>query len=120
LKFYNYKVQQLRTLRPSDIKAKAEQLLARKLCHCIKAVKKKSRKAIAICSNSVIQKKRFKAIRTKTLRSKTQPFRLKIFKFKCDKGATLLPKKGTRKVKMVKVMGDTPTPPLGDTPTPPQ
>ena len=114
LKFYGYANDALREMRPRDIKTKAEQLLATKLCRCIKAVSKSSPKnearAIAICYNSVIQKKRFKATRTKNLRTKSNPLQMKTFRFKCDKGAKLFPKKGTRKVKVVK-MGDTPSPP---------
>ena len=44
-------------------------------------LKASEKKAIAICYNSVIKRKG-----------------LKTFKFKCKKGARLLPKKGTRKL----------------------
>ena len=43
------------------------------------------KRAIAICYNSVIRQKG-----------------LKTFKFKCKSGAKLLPKKGTRKLKLIK------------------
>ena len=92
LRFYKITDRQLRILKPSEIKEKAEHLLATKLCKCIKKVsakfKAKSKseaKAIAICNNSVIKKKK-----------------LSIFKFTCKKGYKLLSKKGTRKVKLVK------------------
>lgn len=88
LKYYKITDAQLRILKPSEIKEKAEHLLATKLCKCIKKVSAKSKseaKAIAICNTSVIKKKK-----------------LAIFKFTCKKGAKLLPKKGTRKVKLVK------------------
>ena len=61
-----------------ELKKKAEQLLAKKLCRCIKKVKKnkKSRKtekqAIAICRSSVLRKKN-----------------LRIFASTCKKKATL-------------------------------
>ena len=80
------------------IKEKAEHYLAVKLCKCIKSIKYKTsttasekranaseKRAIAICYNSVIRKKG-----------------LKTFKFKCKTGVKLLPKKGTRKVKLIK------------------
>ena len=85
LKYYKIADTQL---KPREIKEKAEHLLATKLCKCIKKVsakRKSEAKAIAICNNSVIKKKK-----------------LAIFKFTCKKGAKLLPKKGTRKVKLVK------------------
>ena len=88
LKYYKITDAQLRILKPREIKEKAEHLLATKLCRCIKKVSAKSKseaKAIAICNTSVIKKKK-----------------LAIFKFTCKKGAKLLPKKGTRKVKLVK------------------
>jgi len=86
LKFYKIDVS---IMKKRDVKEKAEHLLATKLCKCIKSIKNKSgaseRKAIAICYNSVIQNKG-----------------LKTFKFKCKKGAQFLPKKGTRKLTVVK------------------
>jgi hypothetical protein len=88
------------TLTDKAIKEKAEHFLAVKLCKCIKNVKNKSdgnsdgknpikseKRAIAICYNSVLKKKN-----------------LKIFKFKCKKTAKLLSKKGTRKIKVEKLL----------------
>ena len=86
------------TLTDKAIKEKAEHFLAVKLCKCIKNVKNKSdgksksnskseKRAIAICYNSVLKKKN-----------------LKIFKFKCKKTAKLLTKKGTRKIKVEKLL----------------
>ena len=77
-------------LTNNEIKEKAEHLLANKLCKCIKNVKSNSSnnnesKSIAICYNSVIKRKN-----------------LKTFKFKCKKKYNLLPKKGTRKLKLIK------------------
>ena len=85
-------------MKPIEIKEKAEHLLATKLCKCIKSIKYKTsttasekranaseKRAIAICYNSEIRKKG-----------------LKTFKFKCKTGVKLLPKKGTRKVKLIK------------------
>jgi len=76
-------------MKKKDIKAKAEYLLATKLCKCIKKIKTRKigeSRAIAICYNSVIRKKG-----------------LKTFKFKCKKGARFLPKKGTHKIKIMKI-----------------
>ena len=81
------------TLTDKAIKEKAEHFLAVKLCKCIKNVKngknpiKSEKRAIAICYNSVLKKKN-----------------LKIFKFKCKKTAKLLTKKGTRKIKVEKLL----------------
>ena len=94
LKFYKM---DLTHMKQREIKEKAEHLLATKLCKCIKSIKNKSfatdkraiateKKAIAICYNSVILKKG-----------------IKTFRFKCKKGAKLLPKKGTRKLKVIKL-----------------
>ena len=85
------------------MKAAAEHLIATKLCKCIKnipfysgkgkskearASTSKEARAIAICTNSVVQKKN-----------------LKTFRFSCKKGPRLLPKKGNktqRKILIVK------------------
>lgn len=77
------------------MKAAAEHLIATKLCKCIKNIPfysgtstSKEARAIAICTNSVVQKKN-----------------LKTFRFTCKKGARLLPKKGNktqRKILIVK------------------
>ena len=91
-------------MKSGEIKEKAEHLLATKLCKCIKSIKYNTstaagkranasgkranaseKRAIAICYNSVIRQKG-----------------LKTFKFKCKSGAKLLPKKGTRKLKLIK------------------
>jgi hypothetical protein len=98
-------------MKPREIKEKAEHLLATKLCKCIKSIKYNTsttasgkranaslranasgkranageKRAIAICYNSVIRQKG-----------------LKTFKFKCKSGVKLLPKKGTRKLKLIK------------------
>ncbi len=86
LKFYNIDASKM---KKKDVKAKAENLLATKLCKCIKSIKKrksvrnpvKESRAIAICYNSIIRKKG-----------------LKTYKFKCKNGAKFLPKRGTRKL----------------------
>jgi hypothetical protein len=85
-------------MKKSDVKKKAEHLLATKLCKCIKSIKHRKStlrrgasneigesRAIAICYDSVIRKKG-----------------LKTFKFKCKNGARLLPKKNTRKITVIK------------------
>ena len=93
LKFY--KIDAVKMTRKA-IKEKAEHLLATKLCKCIKSVKRQNRsamqgqrvkqeqRAIAICTNSVIKRKG-----------------LKTFRFRCKKGAKLLPKKGSRKLVVI-------------------
>ena len=69
-----------------EMKKTAEDILAKKLCRCIKKVGNKTtikkQKAIAICVTNVLKRKH-----------------LKTFKFKCNKGYRLLPKKGTRIMK---------------------
>ena len=92
------------TLTNDAIKNKVHSILAKKLCKCIKKIQAKSKnknksnsknnksksegegRAIGICKNSVITKKN-----------------IKIFTFNCKKGAKLNPKKGTRKLKIVKI-----------------
>ena len=81
--------------KKNDVRKKAEHLLATKLCKCIKkraganvmgtGTGTSESRAIAICYDSVIRKKG-----------------LKTFKFKCKNGARLLPKKGTRKLLVIK------------------
>ena len=87
LKYYKMDIS---GMKKRDIKEKAEYLLATKLCKCIKSIKKRANtsegKAIAICYNSVIKQKG-----------------LKTFKFKCKNGARFLPKKGTRKLTVIKL-----------------
>uniref|UniRef100_A0A6C0JBY5 Uncharacterized protein n=1 Tax=viral metagenome TaxID=1070528 RepID=A0A6C0JBY5_9ZZZZ len=63
------------------IKISAENILANKLCRCIKKVKKKQNKPIGICKNSVINKKN-----------------LKIGRFTCKKKAKIIRNKKTRKM----------------------
>jgi len=73
----------------ATIKNKVHAILAKKLCKCIKKVKGKNKdegRAIGICKNSVITRKK-----------------IKIFTFNCKKGARLNPKNGTRKVKVEKI-----------------
>ena len=86
LKFYKMDVS---AMKKRDIKEKAEHLLATKLCKCIKSIKNKraasEKKAIAICYNSVIKRKG-----------------IKTFRFKCKNGARFIPKKGTRKLTVIK------------------
>ncbi len=65
------------------IKNTAETILAKKLCRCIKKIDKTTRNhssSIAICSNSVFNKKK-----------------LKYYKFTCKKKQQLLSNKKTRK-----------------------
>jgi hypothetical protein len=81
-------------MKKTDVRKKAEHLLATKLCKCIKkraganamGTSATESRAIAICYDSVIRKKG-----------------LKTFKFKCKNGARLLPKKGTRKITVIKL-----------------
>ena len=97
------------TLTNDAIKNKVHSILAKKLCKCIKKVQAKSKnknksnsknnksknnksksegegRAIGICKNSVITKKN-----------------IKIFTFNCKRKVKLNPKKGTRKLKIVKI-----------------
>ena len=82
----------------NQIKEKAEHLLAVKLCKCIKNIagpkrttksssSSNEKRAISICYNSVIKKKK-----------------IKIFNFNCKKTAKILNKKGTRKVFIEKLI----------------
>jgi hypothetical protein len=89
LNFYNIDANKL---KKKDVKTKAENILATKLCKCIKSIKKRKTmrnvnesRAIAICNESVIRKKG-----------------LKTFKFKCKNKAQFFPKKGTRKIIIIK------------------
>ena len=85
LKYYNIDIT---CMKNSNIKKKAEDILAEKLCRCIKAVdmtKSKSKRlettAIAVCKNSIFTKKN-----------------LKISKFTCKKKAELLTSKKSKKL----------------------
>ena len=85
LKYYEIETSGMKT---KDIKRRAEDILAKKLCRCIKAVDKKSdneSKAIAVCKNSVFTKKN-----------------LKIAKFKCKKSAKLLSSRKNNKLMKTK------------------
>ena len=76
----------------TDIKTKAEHILANKLCKCIKKVSNKNRnesRSIALCRKAVIQQKGFD-----------------IFKFTCKNKNRLLPKKNT-KIKLLKIKSKT-------------
>jgi hypothetical protein len=89
-----------RGLSAKALKAKAEHLLAVKLCRCIKNIKGKSngqskgkgqgneKRAIAVCYNSVLTKKK-----------------LKVFKFNCKKTVKLFPKKGKPTILVEKLAG---------------
>lgn len=69
-------------LSNNELKQTAEDILATKLCKCIKSVEKKvgTQNAIALCTASVFGKKG-----------------LKYFDMKCKGSAKLLPRKGTGK-----------------------
>jgi len=92
LKYYEIETSGMKT---KDIKRKAEDILAKKLCRCIKAVDNKQSgskqsgsnesKAIAVCKNSVFTKKN-----------------LKIAKFKCKKSAKLLSSRKNNKLMKTK------------------
>ena len=80
LKFYKLEVSENTKLKV--IREKAEQILAEKLCRCIKKVSVPNpdeTRAIAICQNSVLTKKK-----------------LKIHRFTCKKKPKLLSKKGSK------------------------
>lgn len=57
LKYYN--INDYKSYTNKEIKKKAENILASKLCRCIKTIKYKEN-SIAICANSVIKKKNLK------------------------------------------------------------
>ena len=89
LKYYNISYNDLTS---NDIKEQAENILAKKMCRCIKKIQKPTKKenaseikAISICKNSVITKKN-----------------LKNFGFTCKKKIGLIPQKGTS-IKLVKI-----------------
>ena len=73
-------------LNAADIKKKAEKILGTKMCKCIKRVQKSRHapvdesRAIAICKNSVLTKKK-----------------LRIYNFQCQGSYKLRPQKRTRK-----------------------
>lgn len=82
LKFY--KIKNIEKLSKKEIKKYAEDILAEKLCSCIKKVTKSNKlsepSAIAICKDSVIRRKK-----------------LKINSFTCKNKAKLIANKKTRK-----------------------
>tara|TARA_B100000902_G_C27282149_1_gene902383 strand:- start:1717 stop:2052 length:336 start_codon:yes stop_codon:yes gene_type:complete len=82
LKYYNLDVKKMN--KKETIKELAEDILATKLCRCIKKVNKNDNKpesqAIGICRKSVLKTKQ-----------------LKNFGFTCKKKAKFVPKKGSRK-----------------------
>jgi hypothetical protein len=85
LKFYNINPQQTKS-----VKKKAENILATKLCRCIKKVTVKTndaseKKAIGICKNSVLKKKN-----------------LKSSSFKCKPRPQFLAKKKTKKLTKIR------------------
>jgi len=87
LKYYNIDII---GMKAKVIKQKAEDILAEKLCRCIKSVennnsKKNNLKAIAVCKDSVLTKKN-----------------LKITKFKCKKSSKLLYTKKNKHSKVEK------------------
>ena len=92
LNYYNIDYSALST---DTIKNKVHNILADKLCRCIKKVQSKSKsksksksegRAIGIFKKSVITRKN-----------------IKIFTFNCKKGAKLNSKEGTRKLKIEKI-----------------
>ena len=81
LKFYNINID---NLNYKQIKSKAEQVIALNLCSCIKKIDPKlenERKAIAICTNNIINKKGYK-INKFTCKKKPKLFKSKKNKHK--------------------------------------
>jgi len=80
MKFYKINVS---NMGKKEIKFAAEDILANKLCKCIKKITpllKKEENAIAVCKKSVLHRKQIKS-----------------FGFRCKKRARFIPKKGTNK-----------------------
>ena len=80
LQYYDISYQDLTLF---EMASKAEDILANKLCRCIKKVEKETKnkkKAIAVCTNSVLKQRN-----------------LKVYKYKCDKKNELISDKKTRK-----------------------
>lgn len=80
LQYYDISYQDLTLF---EMASKAEDILANKLCRCIKKVEKETKnkkKAIAVCTNSVLKQRN-----------------LKVYKYKCDKKIQFIPHKKTRK-----------------------
>ena len=92
VKILEYYKMDPKSYRKDKLQKKAEQLLATKLCRCIKKVhkdgknKEKEQRAIAICRNSVLTKKH-----------------LRNFGFTCKKRAKFVPKKGSSSKNLVKL-----------------
>tara|TARA_B100000902_G_scaffold399490_1_gene470592 strand:+ start:733 stop:1047 length:315 start_codon:yes stop_codon:yes gene_type:complete len=83
LDILNYYKIESKNLNKKQIKKSAENILANKLCRCIKKnddYPKNESKAIAICKKSILKNKD-----------------LKIYDFKCKGKAKLISKKGTNK-----------------------
>ena len=83
LKHYNVPIPTKPTGKPNGrvVKLLAENILANKLCRCIKKLnpRKNEKKQIAICRKSIFLNRN-----------------MHIGHFKCEDGAKLVPKKGTR------------------------
>jgi len=80
LKYYHIDA---KDMKKKEAKRKAEDLLANKLCRCIKKVDNEDEsesRAIAICKNSILLKKG-----------------LRNYGFKCKPNARFIPKRGTSK-----------------------
>jgi len=80
MKFYKLNIV---NMGKSEIKILAEDILANKLCKCIKKITpllKKEQNAIAVCKKSVLHNKNVKS-----------------FGFRCKKRARFIPMKGTNK-----------------------
>jgi len=80
LKYYSIPYNNLTNF---EMEHAAEDILATKLCRCIKKVEKNTnnkKKAIAVCTNSIFKRRN-----------------LKVYKYKCDKGHKLITNKKTRK-----------------------
>ena len=79
-----YKIPDIKKMKNKEVKILAENILADKLCRCIKKVTKKNKlpepSAIAICKKSVITRKN-----------------IKINRFSCKNKPKLIPNKKTRK-----------------------
>jgi hypothetical protein len=76
LKYYNVNLDD-KKYKIKDLRSKVEEIVAKKICNCIKKVKDTYKnKVIGICENSVVNKKN-----------------LKINGFRCKKGAKLTGKK---------------------------
>jgi hypothetical protein len=85
LKYYNIPFKQNMSIK--KIRTLSENILARKMCKCIKQVKRKTLKesnSIAICKKSIFQNKN-----------------IDFFRFSCKKKNKLIPKKNTT-IKLIK------------------